>query len=185
MNPHWGRQHSPALGMGGCLVSVVRVRKWLPSLPAWQCCDLRLSSAHSALGSIGEKAAYVLGRMGGAGRAPLPSEGCCLLSGAWWGLVQRQVAKEIVSLKVTAEEPPIRGALHGPGSPAELSNVLSPCPQGLGGKGSSGSTACPSQMSRVAFLHWGSKGRVGGCELGDVSPSGAFFFVCFFVPFFF
>lgn len=75
----------------------------------------------------------------------------------------------------------MRGDLHRAGFLAVLSYIMSPWPQRPDGKGSLGSTACPfpSQISHVASLHWGSKGRVGGYELGNVSPSGAFLFVSF------
>lgn len=103
---HPGRQHLPALG-GGSLDSRGGARSWLISLPAWQGCDLGLSSVCPALGSIYKQAALCWGEWRDAGRGPL----CCLPSGAWGGLFQRQVAKENQSLKVAAEEPPMGGAL--------------------------------------------------------------------------
>lgn len=100
-----GRQHLPALG-GGSLDSRGGARSWLISLPAWQGCDLGLSSVCPALGSIYKQAAVCWGEWRDAGRGPL-----CLLSGAWGGLFQRQVAKENQSLNLAAEEPPMGGAL--------------------------------------------------------------------------
>lgn len=67
----------------------------------------------------------MLGRTGDdVSRAPLGVSGL-LLPPLWGmgGLFQRQVAKESQSLKVTAEEPPGRGA---PGSPAVISYVTVP-----------------------------------------------------------
>lgn len=68
----------PALG-GGSLDNICGARSWLLSLPAWQGCDLGLSSMCPALGSFCKQAAVCWGEWGDAGRAPL----CCLHSGAW------------------------------------------------------------------------------------------------------
>jgi len=128
-----------------------------------------LSSARAARGSVCEKAAYVLGRRGGklAG-PPAPSEG---------GLFQRQVAKESLWLRVAAEQ--VR--LAGLPSSDELRDRPR-VPRGPGARAALGAqhTVFPPRHPPSLPCTGAARGGVEGCELGDVSPAGAFFFSFYF-----